>query len=293
MKYFTHEDILRFELGSTILVDSGAEAREINRWYKEEVYEKKTFSQLDTSYLSLVKENLTKFLNLLSRQEISTVSRVVSEIARFKEKIHEKLEHLIRRENYHGRRIKNQEHENYGRTVFEEIMLTYKEMHRIAAKSVFTPRDPKFEGLVKAMDIISSSSSSIKDYGSRYGDEHTRRSEDLHADEELVAAAIYNSLEQKPSAIITGDSDLSILLQNAIRFLGNLRNSKSTLDSLRTYSIHIYFVSQEGLKCAADSAEIVDRTFFNLPNRDYKHLARIKPVLEDHLEPVQKPVLLR
>ncbi len=292
MKYYTHEDILRLEHGSRILVDSGAEASKISSWYKDHVYEKRTFAQLDTSYLNSVKENLTNFLNLLSRKEISTVSRVVAEIARFKEKIHEKLEHMILKENNPVRRFKNQENKNYGREVFEEIMLVYKEMHRIASKSIFAPRNPKFEGLVKAMDIISSSSSSIKDYGLRYGDEHTRRSEDLHADEELVAAAIYNSLEQNPSAIITGDSDLSILLQNAIRFLGNLKNSKSTLDYLRTHSIHIYFVSSEGLKCAADSAELVDRTFFNLPNRDYKHLARIKPLLEDHLEPVQRPVLL-
>ena len=278
--YLTYEDVLRLETESLILIDSGAEAREISGWYKQEVYEKKTFAQMDHSYLQVVLENLTRFLNLVALPQIFTTSRVVAEIARFKEKIHEKLENLIRRENsnYKTHIKKHEEHENYTRELFEDIMLTYKEIHRLAGKSTFAPSDVKFDNLVKVMSTVADNTFNIKDYGLRHEDEHMRRSDDLRADDELVAAALYSSFDKKPSAIMTGDSDLIILLENAVRFLGNQDMQRHThvLSALRNHPVHIYFVSAEGLKCETDSAQIETARFFNIPNKKGSELATVK-----------------
>ncbi len=278
MTNLTHEDVLRLETGSRILIDSGAEAREISGWYRQGVYEKQTFAQIDPSHLQTVIGSLTNFLNLVSMPQIYTTSRVVAEIARFKEKIHEKLEHLIRRENPNRKHIKNEDDGNYTRKLFEEIVLTYNSLHRIASKSVFAPRSIKFTNLLNTMSIIAENTHTIKDYGLRYEDEHMRRSEDLHADEELVAAALYSSFEKKPSAILTGDSDLTHLLESAVKLLGNtdIRGHEQVLSALIDYPIHIYFVTQEGLSCSADSARLEPSRFLDITNKKGSELSRIK-----------------
>lgn len=213
-------------------------------WYEDYVYETRSFSDVDSWILTEMLEKARKFRDSFFRQNVYVVKNVVAEMARFQAIIRGKVIALngYDRLSLGKRKAFSPEHFET-KSIFEELCFVYAQIHRAALGRLLAPQDSEaFCNFEKAMLVLASQTNVKIDFGSRYN-RISERAEDLHADEQLAAAALYLSIaEKKQSAIITNDSDIGRLLCKARRYIERRYSRRSEcFAALVSYPAKVYF----------------------------------------------------
>jgi len=267
-KNFSFADILN--QGLLILTDGGAEVEDSSSWYKFKVYDSHTYSQIDCHSAHNKAEFLEEFKNWWSEPSVFTSEKVPEEIKRVLDCVRGKLKYLNEKERSKPKKHKKKNlklyHENIenARKLLGNVANLYNQIHQKAKKSVFKPNDlTKFICLENIVLTISKNSKAKQNFGYRYND-FDSKAKDLHADEELVALALYSSIVDKEGVcIVTRDSDIYRLLLSAHCHLvhsGIYDINGYLLQALEKKPIHVYFsTTWDTLNHVLDTSDIGDR----------------------------------
>lgn len=218
-------------------------------WYEDYVYKTRSFSDVDSWILIEMLEKARKFRDSFFRQNVYVVKNVVAEMARFQAIIRGKVVALNGYDllGVGKRKAFSPEHFET-KSIFEELCFVYAQIHKAALSRLLAPQDAEaFGKFEKAMLVLASQTNAKIDFGSRYN-RTMGRAEDLHADEQLAAAALYLSIiEGKQSAIATNDSDMGRLLYKARKYIKERYGRRSEcFASLVRYPTKVYFFPNRG-----------------------------------------------
>jgi hypothetical protein len=228
---FTLDNILKSE--PFILADSSIQCSPDGiEWYRQGVYPAKEFSQLNICFLHETMQGLDEMYNFLSKDTVHTVPRVVSELEKASEIVHAKLEKMIIYDKcsrsfkrHNGDKLRQRyrftdECADDNRRLFSEVCWRFREIAHKAAKSAYIPQDESVFALLFEMAVgVAALTGSKIDSGPKYG--VPAKTDDSHADEELVAAALYKSMvEKEPCTIVTADADIYRITNWIHRYVG-------------------------------------------------------------------------
>lgn len=244
-----------------ILSDTDTYHNRSTPWYRENLYYASSLKELDTALLESVIAMTSEQNKWWAIPNIYAAPLVYREIERFYDILHEKLCNLVDRERRRVKRrkcIREAESEETAdkRALLEKLCMVYRERSRIAHRSIYKPSDAmSFDAFETTVRIIAEHTGAKIDYSNRY-ERIERKSEDLHADEQLVALALFRSLkEHKTTAIVTPDSDIARLTADVVCSLESLDGSMS-IAQLRVVPVRVYFFSKDDdrVKCTLDTS---------------------------------------
>jgi len=238
-------------------------------WYQKDVYFCHAYSRLNCSLLERVLSSLENAQELLRKPNVSTVSKVVDEIARAKNMIQHKQAFLNEEERRSvQRRAKKEYTKTQGEMLFADISFAYNEIERISRKKIFVPANKRaFQELELIVNEVTEKSRAKLDYSNRYGEEYIPKKADLHADEELATAALYLCLiDGKSSCVLTADSDLYRIVSNMFWIFTRgeliLREEQPTY-ALKTSPIKVYFQVGSSLLKELINTSKFSNSYFN------------------------------
>ena len=257
-----------------ILIDSGIYAKSNEDWYEDGIYEAKRYSQLDTEILYSALLRLEKLENLLLEPNVKTIPKVIDEFIYIRDKLKEKLRNLNAHEKGIPKKYKDEPklkecHEavEYKKRILEDICFLFHNVQRIAkrSESLFIPQDKiKFYHLEKIVIATAEITEAKIDFSSRYHS-FRKKEEDLHTDEQLVAAALYLSIfDNLRSCILTSDSDIQRILKRTYNYLtSSLVSSNGQIArALKENPINVYFeTGPETAGCRVDTCRLVTNKF--------------------------------
>jgi len=258
----TIDNILEQE--NTILMDGSAGMLNTNDWYKEGICGSKTFSQIPEQELRQGIRAYNRGVELFSNPKVRTTEKVAQEMAEFERILREKLTRVTEIEaGISSRTTLGAQYidvREARRKLFEELCSTYGRMIELARKSVFLPGDRALlEKLESAAITVAENTDAKKDFAKRNGQQR-RKNKDSHADEQLVATAIYLSVaERRQNCIITGDSDLGRILTDCKHFVlkSTDPNCRVIAEQLATSPVRIYFTIADKIYLAEDTSNLV------------------------------------
>lgn len=292
-KNLSFDDIIKRE--PLILTDGGLETRDNSDWYKFEVYDSHNYSQIDYQATYNKAKFLEEFKNWWLEPSVLTSEKITEEIKRYLDDIREKLKYLNEEERNRPKRYKKKnlkvhyDNTENIRKPLEEVALLYNQIYQIAKKSVFKPNDPiKFACLENIVLTIAENSKAKRNFSFRYNN-FDSKAKDLHADEELVASALYSSIVDKEGVcIVTGDSDINRLLLSVHCHLihsGMYDINGYLLLALEENPIHIYFnTTWNALDYVLDTSKIRDSPPTNLSWELPEKQGYIKYMTREYLE---------
>ena len=225
---FLIEDIIRQE--HFMLLDSGTNINDrhyvSSDWYSSTVYNTNTFAQIDG--------------NLIVHDKLIWLNENKYSLNRYYRKKRLRIAKINQRENGGG-----------NREILENVCHAFFKIWHAARESEYIPDDKKeFERLYEITREAAEDSNAKINYALRYGN-FLSKPEDLHADEQLIAASLYRSLiERHGSTILTADSDLPRILDSTVCTLERMTlgyNLEYKLERLAAYPIKIYFMLQPGV----------------------------------------------
>ncbi len=256
-----------------VFVDTSAEyISGVGDWFYEHVYNADRFSQINDKSLSSVLEGLEFVLELFSKPNVYTVTGVGMEFRHIRDIVSGKLKVLNYREkNGTGgrrqRRVSYTQSERHfskssrQKQLLEGICWAYSDIVRIAGK-----RKPKaekgmsdaLEGILNGIEDETHATRAKLNY-----DSDTRRKPkkewNLRTDEQIVAAAFYNSIVNKsPSTILTRDSDIRRLVNNTAYYLRSpgINGHKKLEELLIKFPVRVCFrESFDGAMLVADTSD--------------------------------------
>lgn len=274
------EDILARE--DYVLSDTETHNVSGLNWYADFVYPAVHYSEIDLRELSSAAGRVALLRRWFSEPAVHAVPNVVAEVSRFSGILHDKLTMLNRFErtghksSNKDRAAKRRKRKLRGRFerrsseakgMFEGICFDYMNIHRSAQKGVFRPESPeKFGCIERKVRSVAERTGAKRDNRGFYGRLYTD-CEDLHADEQIVAAALYRSLcEGCETAIVTPDSDIARILVNVYHGMKSERkeSAEAVSFSLSRFPVRLYFVRHDAgsdehcVKLLVDSAEHLD-----------------------------------
>ncbi|MDP4012750.1 MAG: hypothetical protein Q8R00_04065 [Candidatus Nanoarchaeia archaeon] len=252
---FTLDEVLN---GENFIITDGVNVQ--GRWYERAVYPAGSFAKLNQEVLTmLVEQELPAALNWVSSPKIHFVQRGVDELQRFAGIISHKLSSLndyekgSNKSRTKSKRIKiNGPERVNGKILMENLNLMYNNLLKVAKRSIYVPENEElFRTISNLVDVVADNSNAIKDYSMRhrYQDVSSRKAENLHADEQIVATAIYRSVIGEPTAIVSGDSDIGRLLYHTVRLVTNLEmpNNAQFYDLFNQNPVFTYFIIHSGM----------------------------------------------
>ena len=223
---FTHGQIFSFERiidkeGYLICDTSAVSQLALS---SKKVYQTKSFSDFSLDLIEKEIEKISIFLEFMENPKILFTSKVSEEIRSIRDNLGNKIHFL--RENYNLRRNgrKSCDEKPIEQIKLEEIHELYNELHRASRRSVFFPGQRQIYSFLEKIVLSVTRNTDAKiDYGFFYRkDDKPRKREDLHADEQLVAAALYlSAFERRNGGILTRDSDIKRILRNTLFYLKN------------------------------------------------------------------------
>jgi hypothetical protein len=227
-----------------------------HNWYAVNVYPASRFYELDGVVLAKAVNIVEQLAWWYSQENVHATPRVLQEIMRFKDILCKKTDALWESEQRFERFQHRKLSEDYvaarnaHKETLEYICLGYSDVCRSARNSIFQPSEQDDfavmeEAAMQATVLFSSKHESVKKMVCG------RKSEDLHADEELVAAAFYRSVFlQQESCIVSPDSDIGRIIYHSYRFIDEvlLKGDKMVRAMLTEHPVRYYFVvsSEDG-----------------------------------------------
>jgi len=256
----TIEDLLQ-KLELVVCDTSMMSGGEDSSWFQEKVYLERSFSGIELDSMLRKIENFNYFLFLLGNPNVITVPGVSSELRMLRDLVSDKIRYLggmesmiaqkvRRKSNGHGFRKRE-----IGRAHMEEIRDLLHQCYLQARRITFSPEDKEKYSLLEGevIEIAKRTNSKIDlrpNYLKRF---KPKIVEDLHTDEQLVAAAIYSfRYDNKDVGILTRDSDIRRIMRKSVSSgeLDNvLRLSETNHRRLRVFG----FSFQGELRCEFDS----------------------------------------
>lgn len=220
-------------------------------WYYDNIYPAKRFSDLGIGALNDALELYENTLLWLPNPNVYTTSGVVDEMRNFRDILNDKLSWFREFESkgslHSGKSHKyNDDLEaSEKRKLLEDFCKLYHNVVKLADRSVFKPSyKEEFKALENIVTEVTRHTGAKIDFEFRYRG-FPKKYGDTHADEQLVAAALYSSIiDNVPSTIVTGDSDIERIFLNTLNYLknANLQGFKNLLRLVEKNPIHIYFV---------------------------------------------------
>lgn len=255
-KIFTFDEILGRE--SLIFIDTSIETtRSNNSWHYEAIYAKKKFSNIDTNVLERVAKSLGVFLEFLYQPRVYTVSGVCKEVNRVREMIEKDIS-IFRERKRPSLVIRNK---GKGEESLWKIFDLYNTICLESERSLFVPaEETAYKTLERLVFAVTEATGAKIKYDPNHGSNSGKKDlEDFHADEQLVANALYISyIENKSSCIVTRDSDIKRILENTLHYLA--RSYQGRLSGLvavaRMNRVRDYYM--EGLEEASCSFDTRD-----------------------------------
>ncbi len=253
-----------------ILTDNNLQFSGDSGWYENEVYHARRFSSIKLDILSGTITSLEERLWWLSHPNVYITEKILEEVKRFTYVISNKLISLNRPErlsspsrqrdyqhrhktldghdSHEGSGHGRSDYESSGqRQLMESIGFLYKEIVRISKKSIFKPaRRGVLISLENVVETITAHTAAKFDfYDFCANSENTaKKYEDLHADEQLVATALYISLvDMTSNCIVTKDRDIRKILVNILNYLSHAETMEANhiLSALIEKPISVYF----------------------------------------------------
>jgi len=210
----TFADILNQE--NYLICDSCVGSHPRLGWYKNGVYEAKTFSGIDIGLVREEINELTSFIELLMHKGVYVTPGVVLELKRMDEVAGNSMRYLNSRERRNGNANGKSGREIEGRTALEEAQQMAHEAYRESRRAVFQPEQrSNYAFLEKAVIDITKEKRAKIDFGVLYEERKPR--EDHHTDEQIAAAALYlSSVVRTGCGILSRDSDIRRILVFAL-----------------------------------------------------------------------------
>jgi hypothetical protein len=212
-----------------ILVDSNIDSVQTGAagWYRDAIYPTKRFCEMDIAVLDEVQRNVVISEAFFSHDSVHTVPRVAEEMAKIgailkdKQTCLAKYEKKARSRDSNTWRKVDDEQKSERRELFADLCWRFDKLARKAALVTYRPQDSAvFETLYSVALNVAALTHAKVDFGVRYGDP-SRVENDIHADEELVATALYRTMvEREPCAIVSMDTDIIRITRWVHRYLG-------------------------------------------------------------------------
>ncbi len=268
------EDIMDREI--YIISDSDTHNTSGVDWYADFVYPADYYHEMDIHSLSSSAHCVAGLRDWFSEPRVHAVPNVVAEIARFRDILHYKVTMLNEFETARHRssgknRVVNrrkrkmngrfEERSGEAKSILEGICFDYVRIFKSAEKNAFRPESPdRFRCIGEKVLHVAESTGCKVDNKALFGQRYTD-CEDLHADEQIVAAALYRSLyEGKETAIVTPDSDLARILVNT--YYDMRQDSRESAEvvsfAMSKYPIRLYFVKKDPLTSTSSAILLID-----------------------------------
>jgi hypothetical protein len=282
---FTFDQILERE--PYVLSDAEPVGCTHRRWYEEGVYNSSDFSQMDQRLLRTTNNDLQVVRTWFADPKVHTTSKVIAEIDRFRQILHDKQAMLNTAAVCpNSRRRKKYSRPDYSldfaecSSLFGDICFKYVNTVRSARRNVFNPSDPDvFSAFEQFVVEAADEWCAKRDFVPR-GEQCFKKNEDLHADEELVAAALYRSFfDNERSCIVSPDSDIARIVIAVCKKMQGTVWSYSANDSMKRYPVRVYFV-------VPGAAGKEEKYRLQFDTRDFKH--RKRTVREQYVDMVRK-----
>ena len=247
------EDILEQE--QLILTDNSfiAGGNTMNSpWYYEDMYHVKKFLDLSINSLNNALELYEGTMLWLQNPHVYTTSGVIDEMKTFRDILNGKLSWLrtydARGSPSHNKPPQDNDADletDEKRELLEDVCKLYHQTVKLADKKEFKAQYQTEYGAVENIvaEITRHTGAKI-DFEFRYK-KYPKKYEDTHADEQLVAAAIYSSIiDNVSSAIVTADSDIERIFSNTWSYFknSNAQGFENVLRLVEKNPIHIYFL---------------------------------------------------
>lgn len=223
----------------TIFLDTGIMNAHNREWFGQRIFPADHFSQLSGQVLTSIKDTMMFVVDTLTNPDIEayTTSKVNIEFEKLKKILTQKFNELDTNPRigpyFAGR-------EKYRRTLFGDVLCSYKSACRHAAHKTFYPEDMSvFENLEKEVLAICKEEKVKQAQIEEYGEDK----EDIHTDEEVITSAIYNSvMNNKSSNVLTSDSHLRTLMFKSLKRFYDYRNCSEVSKKLKINPVNIYFL---------------------------------------------------
>jgi len=269
----TFEDVLQRE--ERIFTDTEISPQEQDGWYNDTVYGARRYSQLNHCLLFQVLQSAEEMRDWMSNPRVNATARVADEIKRFRDIIRNKLKFLNRyeRQMLRGRHrvLQDSVGRDMGKDLLESIGFVYHQIFGKARHKQFKPRHQQMFSYLEQMVLdVAATTDAKRDHAANYG---KLQAEDLHADESLVAAALYTAVvDFQPSAIVTLDIDIRRLLEVTLRKLacGEIKDTYGVYGAARYNNIRVYVAVDDGLERVSDTARVTDTARVLVPQKSDK-----------------------
>ena len=215
--------------------------------YAESIFPANNFLQLDDAVLEYMSRHIAESVSLFSMPKMHVPVKVYAEIKIFQDIICDKMAALNQldkksQERYH--KSPNKKYDALRQKRKEklcDLCFDYVNLCKVVKDSVFRPENPVvFSELERLVVDVAERCGSKIDFSHRYSSPKSKR-DDSHADEQLVAAALYRTLcDGQSTAILTPDSDIRRILIHTCRRLTGRHAGFPTI--LGRYPIKVYFV---------------------------------------------------
>ena len=206
---------------------------------------------------------------------IKRTGRIVRKIERIKEIVREKLIYLNNFENRITKETRKKimkSSDGYRETnkkLLQDICFQYVKTIKIASNSVLKPEYTKGFNILYELVLRAAKETGAKiNFGSFHPD-FRPSAEDLHADKQLVATALYISVfDKKSSSIVTPYSNIERILINIYNYSTNMQDKGNILKAqisraLKENPIHVYFLKDNIPLHFIDTSLLVNPHQFN------------------------------
>lgn len=220
----------------------------VRDWYKETVYGRDELHQLDLAKLAEVRDSLEREISWWCQPQTFSTGKIVEEKERFNQILRRKLDYFRDKLGNRNKELRQRASiAMYGHP-YPQICHSYETILHKAFASLYEPKEEDvFAALEHFVIEIGKETSAKKDFSERHGDRRRGKNKvDLHADEQVVASAIYSSVVEKtPCAIVTPDSDHQRLLAEVQKYVHQREDLGPMSKALLENPVQVYFVQSE------------------------------------------------
>jgi len=211
-RVLTFDDIL--QSSGYVLLDTGVTRSKKGNWLTKNFSDLKQRTDISLSGVEEETRSVEYFIQLLGNSNVFVTPRVSQEIFGFVDILKNLIVVLSRFKKIRPKNwIKEADFDR-----LKEFYDLYETCYYKSRNSEFSPHQLQRHGFLERIVLSVSEETNAK---IEYGEERrSKRREDLHTDEQLVASALYLSfVEGKSGAIITIDSDIKRILFNTLSYL--------------------------------------------------------------------------
>ena len=245
----TFDEILRQE--SYVICDSSLTSVSYANWYQDGVYDASFFSEINRDILKAEIIDLKYFLEVLRNPFVFTTKGVLYELKNSRCMVGDKLKFLNKQENLMGRKNRKRFHRGDNHKILlQQILDTFYESSRQSESSVFFPEQKfQYNALERIVFKVTKHTDSKIYLDELYPKKRVKpkKVQDFHADEEMVASALYlSAVDSKIGCILTRDSDIRRILINTLAYmsLSDVKGFYDIRNTVKKNRIRIYYVTK-------------------------------------------------